>query len=171
MPSKYSRMKMLCLAVMLCSSYAMATDNPPIPVDTLPRFATPHFNFVTVVVSDANRALAFYTQALGMKERGRAQPDMKFFEIVVGFDDAPLTTGISLTYRGGVANPAGNGSSSINLVVKDLASIMAKVNAAGGQIVDGIQRIASAKVDYSMAHIKDPDGNAIELIEYHRIGK
>jgi predicted enzyme related to lactoylglutathione lyase len=141
------------------------------PVDSLPRFAAPHFNFVTLVVADPARALKFYTQALGMKERGRAQPNKQFAEIVVGNDMAPLAAGLSLTYRNGPPTPRGNGSSSINLVVLDLAGILTRVAAEGGKILKPLMRSDMPSVSYSIALIQDPDGNTLELVEYHRIGK
>jgi predicted enzyme related to lactoylglutathione lyase len=140
------------------------------PVDTLPRHAAPHFNFLTLLVADPARALTFYTQVLGMHERGRAAPSPASFEIVVGYDDAPLGTGISLTWRGAPPRIRGNGATSINLVVQDLSSILAKVAAGGGRLKGPLQRGDSTRLSYSLAHIEDPDGNAIELVEYHRIG-
>lgn len=157
----------------LCPS-AAASPGPArttAPVDTLPRVATPHLNFITLLVSDTGRALTFYTAVLGMKERGRAEPNDKFREIVVGYDLAPLAAGLSLTYRNGAPKPRGNGSSSINLVVSDLAAIMSRVAAAGGRIVQPLTRVQLPNVSYSIARIQDPDGNALELVEYHRIGR
>lgn len=163
-------------------SIAASTDNPAAaaklasarivaPLDTLPRVATPHINFVTLLVSDGERALNFYTEVLGMKERGRAEPNERFREIVVGYDLAPLAAGLSLTYRNGPPNPRGNGGSSINLVVLELAKIMSKVVAAGGHVVQPLVRADLPAVSYSIARIQDLDGNALELVEYHRIGR
>ncbi len=139
-------------------------------VDTLPRVATPHLNFVTLVVGDFERSRRFYTTVLGLIERGRAMPSAENFEVVMGFDAQPMTPGISLTFRGGAPRPRGNGSSSINLVVRDLAGIMTRVVPAGGKVLSPLQRGESPKVSYSLARIEDPDGNALELVEYHRIG-
>ena len=144
---------------------------PQAGVDTLPRYAAPHFNFVVVVVSDPKRGLNFYEKALGMHERGRAQPDLKNFEVIVGFDDNPMSTGISVKYRNGVVNPKGNGSSAINLVVHDLAGIVGRVVPNGGSIVLPLARNDSATMSYSFAIVKDPDGNEIEMVEYHKGAK
>ena len=138
-------------------------------LDTLPRVARPHLNFVSLVITDLERSLKFYTGALRLRERGRAMPNTEFFEVVLGFDNSPVTAGISLTYRQGVAEPRGNGSSSINLVVKDLAGILQRVSMLGGKITQPLQRASSAYATYSLARVEDPDGNALELVEYHHI--
>ena len=143
----------------------------PLPVDTLPRVAATHINFVVVVAADIDRAVAFYTKALGMHERGRAQPDLKNFEVTVGYDNNPQTAGISIKYRNGLANPRGNGSSAINLVVVDLAAMVERVTQSGGKIVLPLARGDTPKASYSFAIVEDPDGNTIELVEYHWIAK
>ena len=142
-----------------------------LPIDTLPRYGETHFNFVTLGVADANRALEFYETVLGMHERGRAQPDLRHFEIVVGFDDRPTTPGISLKYLDGPPMPRGNGSSALNLVVSDLARRLANVERLGGRITLPYFRRESATLSYGYAVIEDPDGNAIELVEYLRLPK
>lgn len=148
-----------------------AKPGPFEPVDTLPRVAQPHLNFVTLAVDDFARSFRFYTGVLGLVERGRAMPDPQNFEVVLGFDDRPTTPGISLTHRNGPPRPRGNGSSSINLVVRDLAGIIGRVAPAGGKVLMPLQRGDSPKAAYSLARIEDPDGNALELVEYHRIGQ
>ena len=142
---------------------------PAPPFDNLPRHGLTHFNFVVVGVADAERALAFYTQVLGMRERGRAQPDMQQYEVIVGFDDQPLTPGISLKYRNGPPQSRGNGSSALNLVVQDLQARVDKVPAMGGRVVLPYLRKDTPKLSYGYAVIEDPDGNVIELVEYHRV--
>ncbi len=155
-----------------CVVAALAVSAPAAdftPRDTLPRSSLPHLNFVTLVVSDFDRALAFYTQVLPLHERGRAMPDPFNFEVVLGFDNQPLTPGISLTVRREKPAVRGSGASSINLVVRDLAGILARVPGGGGRILMPLQRGRSAKADYSLARISDPDGNTLELVEYHRL--
>ena len=135
----------------------------------MPRIATPHLNFITLLVADFDRAYGFYTTALGMRERGRAMPSRENFEVVVGFDAAPLTPGISLTWRNGPPALRGNGSSSINLVVSDLASIMQRVVPAGGKVLMPLTKGVTPHAQYSLARVEDPDGNTLELVQYHRI--
>ena len=139
--------------------------------DTLPRVAKPHVNFVTLRVADFDRAFAFYSRALGMRERGRAMPNADLFEVVMGFDTAPTSGGISLTYHKGEVVTRGNGSSSVNLVVRNLAAILSRVPANGGQITTPLVHGKTAKAEYSLARVTDPDGNALELVEYHRIAR
>ena len=158
------------LACCVAASLSVATPASEFtPRDTLPRNRLPHLNFVTLVVSDFDRALAFYTQVLPLRERGRAMPDADQFEVVLGFDNQPLTPGISLTVRRQQPAVRGSGASSINLVVRDLAGILARVPGGGGRILMPLQRGRSAKADYSLARIADPDGNTLELVEYHRL--
>jgi predicted enzyme related to lactoylglutathione lyase len=95
----------------------------------------PHFNFLTLFVADFNRAFSFYSQVLGMQERGRAQPNAQFYEVVMGYDQQPFSTGISLSWRNGPPAVRGNGASSINLVVSDLAGILTRVERYGGKLV------------------------------------
>ena len=141
------------------------------PVNTLPRHATPHFNFVTIMVSDFDRAFAFYTQALGMRERGRAQITPHYFEVVMGYDRQPLSAGISLTFRDDQPGPRGNGSSSINIVIKDLAGVMARATRLGGKVAQPLSRSDTPQLSYSIARVMDPDGNTLELVEYHHISR
>jgi predicted enzyme related to lactoylglutathione lyase len=158
------------LALLIAPTLALASPAAAVaPVDTLPRIAAPHFNFLTLVVADFDRAFAFYTAVLGMKERGRAQPNAQFYEVVMGFDQQPLTTGISLSWRNGPPAVRGNGASSINLVVRDLAGILTRVERYGGKLVTPLTRADGPRVAYSLARVEDPDGNALELVEYHRI--
>ncbi len=157
---------MACASIIACDG---ALADSMIPIDTLPRHAETHFNFVVVGVADADRALAFYTTVLGMRERGRAQPDLRHFEIIVGFDDEPITPGISLKYRDGPPKPHGNGSSALNLVVTGLEAKVAMVEALGGKVTLPYTRRESSGMDYGYATIEDPDGNAIELVEYFRL--
>jgi predicted enzyme related to lactoylglutathione lyase len=158
---------LLLAPVLALASQAVAVA----PVDTLPRNAAPHFNFLTLVVADFDRAFAFYTAVLGMKERGRAQPNAQYYEVVMGFDQQPLSTGISLSWRNGPPAVRGNGASSINLVVQDLAGILTRVTRFGGRVVTPLTRADGPRVTYSLARIEDPDGNALELVEYHRIAQ
>lgn len=156
-------------AALLVGAESAMAAGPALPIDTLPRHAAPHFNFVVMGVADAPRAIAFYTQVLGMRERGRAQPDMQHYEVIVGFDDQPLTPGISLKYRNGPPQPRGNGSSALNLVVRNLQSMAAKVEAMGGKLTLPYVRKDTPTLSYGYAVIEDPDGNAIELVEYFRV--
>ena len=161
-----------CALGLVISAVGASTAAPPPPLppfDNLPRHAQPHFNFVVVGVADAERAIAFYTQVLGMRERGRAQPDMQHFEVIVGFDDQPLTPGISLKYRNGPPQPRGNGSSALNLVVTGLQTRVAKVVAMGGRVNVPYARRDTPRLSYGFAVIEDPDGNVIELVEYFRL--
>ena len=158
-------------ATSVCAAASPNAEPKPFrPVDTLPRFAEPHVNFITLVVGDFDRAFRFYSDVLGMRERGRAMPSREYFEVVMGFDSAPTTAGISLTWRNAPPNPRGSGSSSINLVVRDLVGIMGRVAASGGRIVMPLIRGDSPRASYSLGRIEDPDGNTLELVEYHRIG-
>ncbi len=164
------------VAALLLAAVAPAAAAPPplppsrpLPFDNLPRHAQTHFNFVVLGVADAERAIAFYTQVLGMRERGRAQPDMQHYEVIVGFDDQPLTPGISLKYRNGPPQPRGNGSSALNLVVTGLQARVAQVAAFGGKVTLPYVRKDSPKLAYGYAVVEDPDGNVIELVEYHRV--
>jgi hypothetical protein len=105
-PARY--MWQLLLAA-LPAMVVAAPQAGSVAVDTLPRLAVPHFNFLTLVVADFDRAFAFYSQVLGMHERGRAQPSADFFEVVMGFDQQLLSTGISLAWRNGPPQVRGNG--------------------------------------------------------------
>jgi predicted enzyme related to lactoylglutathione lyase len=169
---RFKTMAVLAMAGGIGCVLMGTTEQPPVlPIDTLPRVAVTHFNFVTLRVADMARALRFYSEALHMHERGRGQPDLRNYEVIVGYDDVPTGTAISLTYRDGVTEPRGNGSSSINLVVTNLREIVDRVVPLGGKITAPVQRVDGRSVAYSSARIEDPDGNALELIEYRRIDK
>jgi predicted enzyme related to lactoylglutathione lyase len=57
----------------------------------------------------------------------------------------------------------------VNIVVSGLADIMPRVTPAGGKVLMPLTRGTTSHGQYSLARIEDPDGNALELVEYHQL--
>lgn len=113
-------------------------------------------------VEDMDRSLEFYTDVLGMKKIGKFGGD-KLTEWVLSYGDTleadPILALISLPDHTGPYD-LGDGLHKLMLIVDDVAAIIAK-------IPDSVTR---ELIEYPthkkiVAHIVDPDGYPIELIQ------
>jgi lactoylglutathione lyase len=113
---------------------------------------------------DLDRAIAFYTEVLGMKLlRRKDYPEGKFTLAFIGYGDEAGQTVIELTYNWGVSQyEAGNAYGHIAIEVDDVYAACAAAKAKGARIVrDAGPMNAGTTV---IAFIADPDGYFIELI-------
>lgn len=114
-------------------------------------------------VGDLDRAIAFYTNVLGMKLLSRKDyPDGKFTLAFVGYADGGAE--IELTYNWGVERyELGSGFGHIALEVDDAAAACAEVQRRGGKVTRPAGPMKHGTT--VIAFVEDPDGYKIEFIQ------
>lgn len=113
---------------------------------------------------DLDRAIAFYTDVLGMKLlRRKDYPEGKFTLAFVGYGDEASNTVIELTYNWGVSQyELGTAYGHIAIEVDDVYAACAAAKAKGARIVREAGPMNAGTT--VIAFIADPDGYFIELI-------
>lgn len=116
-------------------------------------------------VGDLPRAIAFYTDLLGMRLlRQQDYPEGKFTLAFLGYGDEAETTALELTYNYGVTHyDAGTAFGHIAIAVPDAYRACDEIRARGGKVVReaGPMKHGSTVI----AFVEDPDGYKIELIQ------
>ncbi len=118
-----------------------------------------------VRVGDLPRAIAFYTEVLGMTlKRTTDRPEQKYTLAFVGFAEDPDGADLELTYNYGVDRyDLGTGYGHIAVAVPDAAAACAAVRARGGKVTREAGPVKGGTT--VIAFVEDPDGYKIELIE------
>jgi predicted enzyme related to lactoylglutathione lyase len=104
-------------------------------------------DFITIPTRDVSRAMAFYTEVLGLSASEKSEAEVETPNVTLSFWD-PVSQGEEF-----FSNPAG-----FALRVHDVESAVEEVRAAGGEII--------GTVDTGVCHmgfVKDPDGNTVIL--------
>jgi catechol 2,3-dioxygenase-like lactoylglutathione lyase family enzyme len=104
-------------------------------------------DFITIPTRDVSRAMAFYTDVLGLRTSEQSEAEVETPNVTLSFWN-PEQNGEDF-----FANPAG-----FAVRVADVESAADEVRAAGGEVV-GV-------VDTGVCHmgfVKDPDGNTVIL--------
>jgi predicted enzyme related to lactoylglutathione lyase len=104
-------------------------------------------DFITIPTRDVSRAMAFYTDVLGLSASEKSEAEVETPNVTLSFWD-PVSQGEEF-----FSNPAG-----FALRVRDVESAVEEVRAAGGEIM--------GTVDTGVCHmgfVKDPDGNTVIL--------
>lgn len=116
-------------------------------------------------VGDLQRAIDFYTRALGMTLlRTTDRPEQKYTLAFVGYGSNPDHAELELTYNYGVPNyELGTAYGHIALGVPDVVATCAQVRAAGGVISREPGPVKGGST--MIAFVTDPDGYKIELIQ------
>ena len=116
-------------------------------------------------VGNLDRAIAFYTEVLGMRLLRRSDyPDGQFTLAFLGFQDEADGAVIELTYNWGVTSYAlGTAYGHIALEVPDAYAACAEIKARGGKVTReaGPMKHGSTVI----AFVEDPDGYKVELIQ------
>ncbi len=116
-------------------------------------------------VGDLPRAIAFYTEVLGMKLlRQHDYPEGRFTLAFVGHQSEQDGAVIELTYNYGVDRyELGGGFGHIAIEVDDAAAACARVASLGGKVTRpaGPMKHGSTVI----AFVEDPDGYKIEFIQ------
>lgn len=113
---------------------------------------------------DLDRAIAFYTDVLGMTLlRRKDYPEGKFTLAFMGYGDETNNTVIELTYNWGVSQyELGTAYGHIAVEVDDVYAACAAAKAKGARIVREAGPMNAGTT--VIAFIADPDGYVIELI-------
>jgi lactoylglutathione lyase len=116
-------------------------------------------------VGDLQRAIDFYTQAMGMQLlRITRRPEQQYDLAFVGYGTNPDHAEIELTYNYGVTSyDLGSAYGHIAIGVPDVAATCEKIRAAGGTITREAGPVKGGNT--VIAFVQDPDGYKIELIE------
>jgi lactoylglutathione lyase len=116
-------------------------------------------------VGDLDRALAFYTEVLGMQLlRRQDYPDGKFTLAFVGYGPESETAVLELTWNWGVEQyELGTGYGHVAIAVPDAYAACAEIKRRGGTVTReaGPMKHGSTVI----AFVEDPDGYKIELIQ------
>ena len=143
-----------------------------------------HFGFT---VSDIERAIRFYTEALGLELRHRQIQDNEYTSNLVGYPGVRLNVA-QLTLPGGVSSRSGHilelseyerprggrlpdgtnqiASGHLAFEVTDIDALIAPIERLGGRLVGAPQEITEGINQGGRAvYIRDPDGITIELVE------
>jgi len=116
-------------------------------------------------VGNMQRAIDFYTQAMGMQLlRTTQRPDQQYDLAFVGFGGNPDQAEIELTYNYGVTSyDLGTAYGHIAIGVADIRATCDKIRQAGGNITREPGAVQGGAT--MIAFVQDPDGYKIELIE------
>ena len=116
-------------------------------------------------VGNLQRAIDFYTQAMGMTLlRTTERPEQKYSLAFVGYGSNPDQAEIELTYNYGVDSyELGTAFGHLALGVPDVVAMCDKIRAAGGQVTREPGPVKGGTT--MIAFVSDPDGYKIELIQ------
>jgi lactoylglutathione lyase len=116
-------------------------------------------------VGDLERAIRFYTEAVGMKLLSRKDyPDGRFTLAFLGFASNPDQAELELTHNWGVDRyDLGTGFGHIAIGVTDIHAACDRIRQAGGTVTrePGPMKHGTTV----LAFVVDPDGYKVELIE------
>lgn len=129
-----------------------------------------HLLHTMIRVGDLDRSVAFYRDALGMRELRREDyPDGRFTLSFLGYSDELTGTVIELTYNYGETTYAhGKAFGHIAFAVADIAGACERLAAMGVKIIrppGPMTHTATNGQRDVIAFLEDPDGYRIELIE------
>jgi lactoylglutathione lyase len=116
-------------------------------------------------VGNLQRAIDFYTQAMGMQLlRITERPEQNYDLAFVGYGTNPEHAEIELTYNYGVSSyDLGNAYGHIAIGVPDVVATCDRIRAVGGQITREPGPVKGGNT--MIAFVQDPDGYKIELIQ------
>jgi lactoylglutathione lyase len=116
-------------------------------------------------VGDLDRALAFYTEVLGMKLlRRREYPDGRFTLAFVGFGPESEQAALELTHNWDTPKyELGTGYGHVAIEVDDAKAACAEIRRRGGIVTREAGPMKHGTT--VIAFVQDPDGYKIELIQ------
>ena len=117
-------------------------------------------------VTDLQRAIDFYTRALGMTLlRTTERPEQKYSLAFVGYGSNPDHAEIELTYNHGVHQyEIGTAFGHLALGVGDVYATCDRIREQGGKITREPGPVAGGT--RVIAFVVDPDGYKIELVQH-----
>lgn len=143
------------------------------PTTTPQDIAPNRILFSMLRVSDLERSVAFYCDLLGMKELERETfPEAKFTISLLGYGDKDQHTAMELTWNWeNDGYEHGTAFGNIALGVEDVYALEVFLKEQGVKILRpaGAMSMVSKEIGrtYTFAHIEDPDGYRVELMQMH----
>lgn len=127
--------------------------------------------FTMLRVSDLDASIAFYRDMLGMSELGRETfTEAKFTAVYMGYGDLAKDAVLELTHnwnREGYEHGTAYGN--ISLAVNDVYALEEYLHKQGVTILRPAGELeivpTETRKKYTLAHIADPDGYRVELIQ------
>jgi lactoylglutathione lyase len=122
-------------------------------------------------VGDLDRSIAFYADALGMREMRRETfPEGRFTLVFMGYGDHPSAPTVELTWNWDETSyQHGTGYGHIALEVPDIYAACERLSKMGVKITRSAGPMKSAPSETRekevIAFLEDPDGYSVELIE------
>ena len=110
-----------------------------------------------IVTADLDRLLAFYTGLFGAREIMRFPADGPVFYLGLAMGDSEL----GLSSDDGVS-PGDPGRMLLSIEVPDVDALLPQVEGFGGTATSGANDMPWGQ---RVAHIKDPDGNVVNLTQ------
>lgn len=138
------------------------TEQPNLPTSIL---------YTMVRVGDLDRSIAFYQDALGMREiRRETFPEGRFTLVFMGYGDSPSAPTVELTWNWDeTCYQHGTGYGHIALGVTDIYAACERLTEMGVRVTRpaGPMKFAPTETGEKevIAFLNDPDGYSIELIE------
>ena len=121
-------------------------------------------------VGDLDRSVAFYADALGMREMRRETfPDGRFTLVFMGYGESPSAPTVELTWNWDETSYLhGTGYGHIALEVQDIYAACERLTNMGVEVTRAAGPMTFAPTETGekevIAFLKDPDGYTIELI-------
>lgn len=156
------RKLLLAVAALLSLTPALAQETPgksdaaPTPVKALTMMSA------SIPCADLERSIDFYTKGLGMKLAGRVEMG-DVIEAPLMFPGGGAYLMLQHPKVDRAPLPIRRSLNRIVLMVPDLKAMQAQLNAAGYQLKGAINEMPKYRV--AVAHIEDPDGNHLEMIQ------
>jgi len=116
-------------------------------------------------VGDLDRAIAFYTQVLGMRVlRRKDYPDGRFTNVFVGYGDETRDTVVELTHNWDIKTyDLGTGFGHLAVEVEDAYKACEEVKQRGGKVAREAGPMKHGTT--VIAFVEDPDGYNIEFVQ------
>jgi lactoylglutathione lyase len=116
-------------------------------------------------VGDLDRAIAFYTEVLGMRLlRRKDYPDGRFTNVFVGYGDETSETVVELTHNWDTKSyELGTGFGHLAVEVDDAYKACDEIKKRGGKVVREAGPMKHGTTVIAFA--EDPDGYKIELVQ------
>jgi lactoylglutathione lyase len=116
-------------------------------------------------VGNLDRALAFYTEVLGMRQLRRADyPDGRFTLAFVGYGDESANAVLELTHNWDTTTyEIGTGFGHVAIEVDDAYKACEEIKRRGGVVVREAGPMKHGTT--VIAFVQDPDGYKVELIQ------
>jgi catechol 2,3-dioxygenase-like lactoylglutathione lyase family enzyme len=115
---------------------------------------------VVVPVSDQDRAIAFYTETLGLEKRADAPFGGGYRWVEVAPPGAATTIAIVPPPEG---RPTGGKETGITLQTDDIDAVHAELKARGADVDAEVSRMGEGVPP--LCWFRDPDGNTLMLVE------